>query len=77
MINEQIARLRQLSPPALRQEWQRLFRAAAPHFSADLLVRAIAWRLQEKAQGSLAADVRRQLEQLGKTLASRGDLDSF
>ncbi|HXI16157.1 MAG TPA: DUF2924 domain-containing protein [Chloroflexota bacterium] len=59
-----------LPPAALRAEWRRLYRAPAPALSPDLLVRGIAYRLQEKACGGLAPAVDRELVRL----AARGTL---
>lgn len=51
---------------ALRAEWRRLYRAPAPELSPDLLVRGIAWRLQEKQHGGLAPAVERELARLAR-----------
>jgi hypothetical protein len=53
-----------LPSAALRAEWRRLYREPAPEFSPDLLVRGIAWRLQEKQHGGLAPAVERELARL-------------
>ena len=53
-----------LPPAALRAEWRRLYRESAPELSPDLLVRGIAWRLQEKQHGGLAPAVERELARL-------------
>ncbi len=50
-----------LPPAALRAEWRRLYREPAPELSPDLLVRGIAWRLQEKQHGGIAPAVEREL----------------
>lgn len=61
-----------LPPAALRAEWRRLYRERAPEFSPDLLVRGIAWRLQEKQYGGLAPAVERELVRL----AGQGGMSS-
>lgn len=61
-----------LPPAALRAEWRRLYREPAPEFSPDVLVRGIAWRLQEKQHGGLAPAVERELARL----AGQGGLPS-
>jgi Protein of unknown function (DUF2924) len=49
---EALARLPMLDLHELREEWRRLNKAdASPHLSRDLLVRAVAYRLQELALG--------------------------
>ena len=61
-LEEEVASLRRLSRLQLTDRWRGLFKAAPPAaFTPDLIVRGIAWRLQEKEFGGLAADVRRTL----------------
>ena len=67
-LAERLSGLAALPPAALRAEWRRLYRAPAPALSPDLLVRGIAYRLQEKACGGLAPAVDRELLRL----AARG-----
>ncbi len=55
-----------LPPAALRAEWRRLNREPAPELSPDLLVRGIAWRLQERQHGGLAPAVERELVRLAE-----------
>ncbi len=55
-----------LPPAALRAEWRRLYREPAPELSPDLLMRGIAWRLQEKQYGALAPAVERELARLAE-----------
>ncbi|MEO6716310.1 MAG: DUF2924 domain-containing protein [Novosphingobium sp.] len=59
-----------LPPAALRAEWRRLYREPAPELSPDLLVRGIAWRLQEKQHGGLASAVERELARLAQRIGS-------
>lgn len=61
-----------LPPAALRSEWRRLYREPAPELSPDLLMRGIAWRLQEKRHGGHAPAVERELTRL----AGQGALPS-
>lgn len=71
-LQRRIAALAAMSPPALRQEWQRVLRAPAPSIPPDLLRRGIAYRLQEIASGGLTTPVSRELDQVAKRI-SRGD----
>jgi hypothetical protein len=64
-VEAQLAALEQMSPKDLRAEWERLYKAAAPAISADLLRLGLAYRLQERAYGGLSAKVRRELERPG------------
>lgn len=55
--------LEDMPAAALRQEWGRVYRTPAPNISAELLRLGIAYRLQEKALGSLPRASKRVLEQ--------------
>src|SRR5271166_1141772 len=44
-----------------RQEWRRLYRAEPPRLSRDLMMRAIAYRIQEIAFGGLSKATLRRL----------------
>jgi len=60
-LSERITALSKMSPAALRAEWRKVYRTPAPNLSRDLLVRGIAFRLQEKEFGGLTASVERRL----------------
>lgn len=53
-----------LTPGDLRKEWRRLYRSQPPRLSRDLLVRAIAYRIQELRYGGLSKATRRKLASL-------------
>jgi hypothetical protein len=53
-----------LTPDKLRKEWRRLYRSQPPRLSRDLLVRAIAYRIQELRYGGLSKATRRKLTAL-------------
>jgi Protein of unknown function (DUF2924) len=53
-----------LTPDELRKEWRRLYRTQPPWLSRDLLVRAIAYRIQELRYGGLSRATRRKLASL-------------
>jgi hypothetical protein len=53
-----------LTPDELRKEWRRLYRTQPPRPSRDLLVRAIAYRIQELRYGGLSKATRRKLASL-------------
>ena len=58
----ELTTLAAMSDAALRAEWERVHQAPAPAgFTADLLRRGLAYRVQEKAFGGLSARVRREL----------------
>ena len=51
---EALLRLPKLDLRELREEWRRLYKAdASPHLSRELLIRAVAYRMQEIALGGL------------------------
>ncbi len=59
----------------LRREWRRLYRSHPPlHIRRDLLVLAIAWKLQEKAHGGLTSAQKRKLAGIGEELRKNGNL---
>jgi DUF2924 family protein len=70
---EALARLPMLDLHELREEWRRLNKTdASPHLSRDLLVRAVAYRLQELALGGLRPEPQRQLRQIAMEVKQTG-----
>lgn len=63
-IEERLGELVAMSPARLRAEWERVCRKPPPRLSADLLRRAIAWRIQERNAQGLSAAVERELAAL-------------
>jgi hypothetical protein len=54
VCREALARLPELELSELRQQWRTLYKSeASPHLSRELLLRAVAYRLQEAALGGL------------------------
>ena len=72
LLTESLVALATMSPAQLRSEWRRAYRASPPRLTPDLLMRGIAYRLQERAFGNLPAAAARQLEREAKRL-QRGD----
>jgi hypothetical protein len=71
---EALARLPKLDLGALRQQWRALYKAeASPHLSRELLVRAVACRMQEVALGGLRPGRQRQLRQIAQQLKQAGE----
>jgi hypothetical protein len=60
----QLADLERHSLASLRARWRQLFRSDPPAYGRQLLVRRIAYRIQELAYGGISADCRRELEKL-------------
>ena len=75
-IEERLAGLANLSPAQLRAEWRRLYRGQAltQRLTSSQLARAIAWRVQEKAFGGMAAIKLRELDRLADELVTDGEI---
>jgi hypothetical protein len=70
---EALSRLPTLDISELREEWLRLYKTdASPHLSRELLIRAVAYRLQEVALGGLRPEPQRQLRQIAQELKQTG-----
>jgi hypothetical protein len=70
---EALSRLPKLDIRELREEWRRLYKAdASPHLSRELLIRAVAYRMQEVALGGLRPEPQRQLRQIAMELKEGG-----
>src|SRR6266705_488420 len=70
---EALSRLPNLDIYELREEWGRLYKAdASPHLSRELLIRAVAHRMQEVALGGLRPEPQRQLRQIATELKQTG-----
>jgi hypothetical protein len=72
---EALARLPKLDLGELRQRWRALNKAdASPHLSRELLVRAVAYRMQEAALGGLRPQGQRQLRQIPQQLDQTAEI---
>jgi hypothetical protein len=60
-VARRLESLYDLTPDELRNEWRRLYRSQPPRVSRDLLVRAIAYRIQELRYGGLNKATSRKL----------------
>ena len=74
-LSQKLAALNDLTAPQLRAEWRRLYRGQSPRLSRDLLVRSIAYRIQELAHGGLSKATRRKILALTKVLQSNGSIE--
>jgi hypothetical protein len=71
---EALSRLPELDLGKLRQRWRNLYKAeASPHLSRELLMRAVAHRMQELALGSLRPEPRRQLLRIAQQFKESGE----
>jgi hypothetical protein len=73
-LSQKIATLADLTTQQLRTEWRRLYRNHPPRLSRDLLVRTIAYRLQELAYGGLSKATQRKLIALTNELQTNGGI---
>jgi hypothetical protein len=70
---EALARLLVLDLDELRAEWCRLYKAdACPRLSRELLVRAVAYRVQELAFGGLSPEPQRHLRKIAQDVKVNG-----
>ena len=70
---EALSRLPELDLRQLRETWCRLYRTATPlRLSRELLMRAVAYRIQELASGGLRPELQRQLHQIALKLQQTG-----
>ena len=70
---EALARLPELDLGELRQPWRALYKTkASPHLRRELLLRAVAYRMQELALGGLRPERQRQLRQFAQQLKESG-----
>ena len=71
---EALSRLPKLDIRELREEWRLLYKAdASPHLSRELLIRAVAYRMQEVVLGGLRPERQRQLRQTAQELKQTGE----
>jgi Protein of unknown function (DUF2924) len=72
-LSAQIENLENLGPEELDQTWRALFGCNRPRrVCGDLLIKALGYRLQEKAIGALRPSTRRLLERWGRNRSERG-----
>lgn len=77
VLEDQIAPLATMSLQDLQHEWRYWFKSAPPAgFSQDMLGRAIANRMQEKALGGLDAQTKRRLKALAARFEVEGGIGS-
>src|SRR5258707_2442360 len=74
-LSARIGNLGNLGPEVLDQTWRVLFGSERPRrVCGDLLIKALGYRLQEKAIGGLKLSTRRLLERWGRNGSERGPL---
>jgi hypothetical protein len=73
-LSQRIVALNELTAQQLRDEWRRLYRGQPPRLSRDLLIRTIAYRMQELVYGGLSKATQRKLDALTKELKGKGSI---
>jgi len=73
-LSQHMAALSGLTAQQLRDEWRRLYRGQPPRLSRDLLIRSIAYRMQELAHGGLSKATQRMLATMTKELEANGNV---
>ena len=72
---EALARLPELELSELRQQWRALYKSdTSAHLSRELLLRAIAYRMQEIAFGGLRPEHQSQLRQFAQQFKETGEI---
>ena len=72
-LENEIGSLEGLPTHELKITWRRLYRAEPPRcMPRDLMIRALAYRLQERAHGGLAPATKRKLRSLVVEIEARG-----
>ena len=75
ICREALARLPELALSELRQQWRILYKFdASPHLSRELLLLAVAYRMQEVAFGGLRPEHQRQLRQFAQQFKETGEI---
>ena len=73
-LSDRLAALAGLSLADLRLEWRRLYRAEPPRMSRDIMMRAIAYRLQEIAHGGPSKATQRRFMTLAAEFETSGKI---
>jgi hypothetical protein len=73
-LSQNMAALSGLTAQQLRDEWRRLYRGQPPRLSRDLLIRSIAYRMQELVHGGLSQATQRTLASMTKELEADGNV---
>ena len=75
VCREALARLPELDLTELRQQWRTLYKCdASPHLRRELLMRAVAYRMQEIVFGGLRPEHQRQLRQFAQQFKETGEI---
>lgn len=74
--NEQLEHLPSMSNAQLLSRWQQLFRIPPPRqVRRELLIRILAYKIQEQVYGGLSAEARKRLRELARKFAANPDAE--
>ena len=73
-LRGKLVALEKLDASELRAEWRRLYRSQPPRLSRDLLIRGVAYRLQELDLAGITKGTQRKLRAFAKELEANGGL---
>jgi hypothetical protein len=65
-LADELAALATMSSAQLRAEWRRVYRASPPPLTPDLLLRGIAYRLQERIHGGVSPKTVRAIRRIAE-----------
>jgi hypothetical protein len=71
-LTQRIGSLHGLTAQQLRDEWRRLYRGQPPRLSRDLLIRSLAYRIQELTYGGSSKATQRKLTSLAREMTVKG-----
>ena len=72
-LHTELSSLQQKSLEALRAQWTKLFKLeTGPWISRDVLIRGLAWKLQEAMFGGISKTASRRMAQLNTELIDQG-----
>ena len=75
-LGRELEELQEATSANLKQRWRALYGTAAPRrISRDLLIRALAYRIQEKALGGLKPSTRRLLTKVAADASARRPIE--
>ena len=72
-LASRLSAMEQMDLSSLKGEWRRLYGTEPPQLSRDLILRAVAYRIQERASGGLSKVSERRLDRLVSDLRSGGE----
>jgi len=72
VLTRKVGALHGLTAQQLRDEWRRLYRGQPPRLSRDLLIRSLAYRMQELTHGGLSRSTQRKLTSLTREMTLKG-----